>query len=376
MIGSFIFDSPRGTTFFPKLEEELKDRDSAPVLIKDEEVGIEYYYSVCKSRHMEDFTYTEGWNFFCLFSMLCNSFRPDVAMGYGTGVSGVAIHAEAKRRKIPFVYPICNANHPFYTFEDCEALFTDSQATADLYATRDRLNVLTSGIFIDPQRIVSKQRAPRYITMVNPSFSKGLSIFAKLAKVAQKELPELEFLAVDGRGSFAEFISSLHLPNSQKCPWSLKDFPNVFIAEHTDNMKEVYKITKVLLAPSIAYESWGRVASEAVLNGVPAVVSINGGLQEAIATAGISLEIPKECVKDHLRIPTDAEIKPWLNALKEALKRDFSKEFKHARNALSIESSTQRVLEILDPLFAKKAGNSPHIIQDGILRMEHDGNFR
>ncbi|TLD84420.1 hypothetical protein LS70_002420 [Helicobacter sp. MIT 11-5569] len=378
VLGSFIFDSPRGATYFPKLEEELKNRDNKPVVVKDEESGIEYHYTICKSRAMEDFTYSESWRFFQYFSMLCNWFRPDVAMGYGTGTSGIAIHAEAKRRGIPFVYPIYNANHPYYTFDDCDLLITDARATADLYAARDRLNVQATGIFINRDLVLSKERDPKYVTMVNPCAPKGVSIFAKLAEIAQKELPDVKFLAVDGRGSFAEALGALHLPDSNKTPYTPKMFSNVDIAQHTNNMKEVYKVTKVLLAPSLAYESWGRVASEAVLNKIPAIVSANngGGLQEAMAGMGFAVNIPEECRKDHLRIPTDKEIKEWLDALKKALKKDFSKEFKKAQVALDMETSTQRLLEILEPLFAKKAGFNPHIIHNGILRMEHDGNFR
>ncbi|MCI5969259.1 hypothetical protein [Helicobacter sp.] len=376
VLGSFIFDSPRGTTYFPKLEEELKSRGTEPVVLDDE--GIQYHYTICQSRFMEDFTYTESWSFFQYFSLLCNSFRPDVAMGYGTGTSGIAIHAEAKRRGIPFVYPLCNGNHPYYTFEDCDLLITESQATANLYAARDRINVQASGIFINKEKFVSKDREPKYVTMVNPCAPKGLSIFAKLAHIAQKELPDVKFLAVDGRGSFAEALSTLHLPNSEKTPYVPKMFNNVDIASHTGNMKEIYKLTKVLIAPSLAYESWGRVVSEAVLNKIPTLVSANngGGLQEAMAGMGFAVNVPEECLKDYLRIPSDKEIKEWLDALKKALKKDFSKEFKKAQQELDIATSTQRLLEILEPLFAKKASQNPHIIHNGILRMEHNGGFR
>ena len=159
---------------------------------------------------MEQFSYNESWELFQYFSMLCNSFRPDIAMGYGTGTGGVAIHAESKRRGIPFVYPICNANHPYYNFSDCDLLITESQATSNLYAMRDRLNVLPTGIFINKEKFISKERDPKYVTIINPCPAKGVSIFAKLAEVAQKELPDVQFLAVDGRGSFVESLGALH----------------------------------------------------------------------------------------------------------------------------------------------------------------------
>lgn len=69
---------------------------------------------------------------------------------------------------------------------------------------------------------------------------------------------------------------------------------------------------------------------------------------------GFAVNVPEECLKDHLRIPTDKEIKEWLDTLKKILKKDFSKEFKKAQVTLDIETSTQRLLEILEPVFAKK----------------------
>ena len=60
-------------------------------------------------------------------------------------------------------------------------------------------------------------------------------------------------------------------------------------------MKAIYALTKVLLAPSVpsaGYEGWGRTASEAVLNRIPALVAKNGGLEEAMAGAGIALDVP------------------------------------------------------------------------------------
>lgn len=377
VLGSFIFDSPRGaTSYFPNLQEQIAN--NKPLYLKDEDNGVEYYYTICKNTAMEQFTHNESWELFLYFSMLCNSFRPDIAMGYGTGTSGVAIHAEAKRRGIPFVYPICNANHPYYNFSDCDLLITESQATSNLYAMRDRLNVLPTGIFINKEKFISQERTPKYVTMINPCPSKGVSIFAKLAEIAQKELPDVQFLAVDGRGSFVESLGALHLPDSDKRPYAPKMFKNVDIASHTGDMRNIYKVTKVLLAPSLAYESWGRVASEAVLNKIPAIVSANngGGLQEAMAGMGYALNVPEACIKDHLRIPTDKEIKEWLDTLKKALKKDFSKEFKKAEQALSIAKSTERLLEILEPLFARGASRNPQMILDGILRMEYNGGFK
>lgn len=375
VVGSFIFDHPRGAGFFPNLDEDIKNLQGKPAAFVEN--GIEYRYTPCASRYIGQMTHDETWNMFHIYCGMVNFFRPDIVMGYGMGTLGLAVHSDCNRRGIPFVYPICNANHGHYTFEDCDLIFTESAATAQMYAHRDRVNLAHTGIFIDKEKYIAKEHKPEYITIVNPEASKGGGIFAKLALVCQKELPKVKFLAVDGRGSFAETIQTLHEPNNKdKKPLNHKMFKNVDIAGHTGNMKEIYARTKILLAPSLFYESWGRVATEAVLNNIPCIITNNGGLPEAIAGAGIILDPPSECLKDYTRIPTDEEIRPWVEALKTALKKDFKKELKAAQEQLDIERSTDRVLEILEPLFAKKASNNPCVISRGLLRMEVDGGYK
>ena len=379
VLGSFCFDSPRGTTYFPKLEEELKARGTQPVILNDKDNNITYHYTVCASRAMSVFTHDEAWRFYMYYCALLNSFRPDIVIGYGMGTCGIAVQAEAKRRGIPFVYPICNGNHPHYDFNDCALLLTESKATAQLYATRDRMNVIPCGIFIRPEKYIAQKRDPKYITLVNPDPTKGISIFAKLALKAHEsgllQQHNLRFLVVQSRGTFEQSLAKLHAPDSKECPYKPEMFPFVALAQHTGDMASIYAVTRVLLAPSLWYESWGRVATEAALNGIPCIVSTSGGLKEAMGDVGIAVQAPQECHKDHCRIPTDAEIAPWLDALAKVLARDWNEEAKRARETFSLANSTRRVLDALAPLFALRAGSSPHIIRSGNLRMKIDGSF-
>jgi glycosyltransferase involved in cell wall biosynthesis len=66
------------------------------------------------------------------------------------------------------------------------------------------------------------------------------------------------------------------------------DLPNMEIVPHTpgDRMaKDVYARTKILLAPS-AYESYGRVAVEAMCSGIPVIAHPTPGLLESLGDAG------------------------------------------------------------------------------------------
>ena len=379
-------------------------------------------------------------------------------MGYGMALFGTAVHAECKRRGIPHAYPICNGNHPYYNFWDSDLLFTDSAANAQLYAQRDHLNLATTGAFIDKDAYIADSGSHEYITMINPEPRKGGSIFAKLALLAKND-PELKnekFLVVNSRGNFASTVSVLH-DGDGTTNYKPEMFDNVRMTQNTTNMKAIYALTKVLLAPSVpsaGYEGWGRVASEAVLNRIPVLVAKNGGLEEAMAGAGIALDVPSTLHDDPARMPSDEEITPWLEALKQLLKAkkpaapsisltasvsssgstasvsspscfvsssglstpvsspsltggshpnsttsmsspdltggshpelsfaewkaaessEWQARFDEAARLLDIGRSTDRTMAMLEPLFAKRASQNPHIMLKGQLRFGFDGN--
>lgn len=109
----------------------------------------------------------------------------------------------------------------------------------------------------------------QYVTLISLNDNKGARVFYELAK----RMPDYQFLGVKGIGSY-QIIEHL---------------PNVTIMENTINMKEVYGKTRILLMPS-EYESWGRTANEAMINGIPVVCSNADGLKENCSYAGIYVD--------------------------------------------------------------------------------------
>ena len=414
-IGGFIFDSIAGAkSTFPKLEAEVQQDAAKKPPISLEQNGINYLYIPTSTTSLSLLPHDEEWRIYTAFCRQLNIFRPDVCMGYGMALFGTAVHAECKRRGIPHAYPIYNGNHPYYNFWDSDLLFTDSIAQTQLYAQRDHLNLQATGIFIDKDAYIADSGSHEYITMINPEPRKGGAILAKLALLAKND-PELKnekFLVVNSRGNFASTVSVLHDGDDAK-NYKPEMFDNVSMAQNTTNMKAIYALTKVLLAPSVPkawHEGWGRVASEAVLNRIPVLVAKNGGLEEAMAGAGIALDVPSTLHDDPARMPSDEEIAPWLEALKQLLKAkkpaasviaseqsergnltqepkqftfdewkaaessEWQARFDEAARLLDIERSTDRTMAMLEPLFAKRASQNPHIMLKGQLRFGFDGN--
>lgn len=107
------------------------------------------------------------------------------------------------------------------------------------------------------------------VLLINPSQVKGLPIFLELAR----RLPEIAFAALRGWGTTDEDLRAM------------RSLPNVTVLEPVASIDEVFAKTSILLAPSLWYEGFGLVATEALLRGIPVLASDYGGLAESTASS-------------------------------------------------------------------------------------------
>ena len=350
---SFIFDSPAGASVFNNLKDKIDSSKKSVFEIDD--AGIHYIYTRSSSNFEQEQNLNDQELLFKVYCSVLDNFKPDFVMGFGTGMISMTSFAEAQRRGIVTIYPVLNGNHGNYAFPNTDLILTDSHASANLYFRRDQIRMIPTGQLFDPVYCISNKRKPKYITFINPSFEKGLSIFAKLAQYCQKAHPDLRFLVVNSNGNFAENIQYLHTKgNKDDHPLKPQDFDNVDMTPATNNMKPIYTVSKVLVTPSLWWESWGRVASEAVLNNITVLGSTSGGLKEATFGAGIHLDAPEHCIKDNLSLPDDDEIKPWAQALERLVNEDWEQQLKHAQDNLSIDKNIDRLIAILRPYYERR----------------------
>lgn len=104
------------------------------------------------------------------------------------------------------------------------------------------------------------------VTLINMNEAKGGHLFWKLAE----RMPDVQFLGV--RGSYGHQETN--------------DLPNVEVWDNTPHARAIYERTRVLLVPS-SYESWGRVAIEAIASGIPVLAHPTPGLTESLGDAGL-----------------------------------------------------------------------------------------
>lgn len=108
-----------------------------------------------------------------------------------------------------------------------------------------------------------------FITLVNLTAAKGADIFMQLARL----FPNEKFLGVKGGYWKSEQIDI--------------NLPNVTIIDNTPNMRDdVYAKSKIVLMPS-TYETFGMVAAEAIVSGIPVIATPTAGLKENLGDAGV-----------------------------------------------------------------------------------------
>ena len=106
-----------------------------------------------------------------------------------------------------------------------------------------------------------------FILYINPDKHKGLDIFEKIAE----RLPEKKFLVI-GKEDYK--------PRTD----------NITVKGYVSDRKEIFDSARLLLVPSVFPDPHPRVAIEAMVNGIPCIASMRGGLPEELADAGILIK--------------------------------------------------------------------------------------
>jgi len=151
----------------------------------------------------------------------------------------------------------------------------------------------------------------RFVTLVNPCAVKGIDIFLALAD----RFPQVEFAAVPTWGTTAADFAAL------------RRVPNISILPPVDDIDDLLRQTRVMLAPSLWAEARSRMILEAMSRGIPVMASDVGGLAEAML--GMRYLLPVNPVVryrpwlDDLMVPAvevpPQDVGPWAAVLERLL---------------------------------------------------------
>ncbi len=178
------------------------------------------------------------------------------------------------------------------------------------------------------------------IFMFNPLQRKGGLIFKEIAK----KLPSEKFGTVLGWSSLKDNRSSnkfsseyiKRITESESSTFdgvlleyvNLDDCENIMVFALEDDPRVLYEQIKILLIPSQWEEAFGRVAIEAMVNGIPVIASNVAGLKDSVGNGGILVEKDKvnEWVKEILKFKNTEYYKEMSEKAKNWVKKNYSED--------------------------------------------------
>ncbi len=137
------------------------------------------------------------------------------------------------------------------------------------------------------------------VMMINPCPEKGLAIFLALAAA----FPDIAFAAVPTWGADPATMAALAV------------LPNVEIVAPADDIGAVLAPARVLLAPSLIPETFGYVAVDAMLRGIPVLAGNLGGQPEAMLGVDYVLPVAPARRVDGAYVAPAQDIAPWRETL-------------------------------------------------------------
>ncbi|MFV2116761.1 glycosyltransferase [Micromonospora sp. LOL_025] len=161
-----------------------------------------------------------------------------------------------------------------------------------------------------PPPAARTRSGPYRLTFINPEPAKGLGVVMSLLRATVGAKLPFRFTIVEGRWTAAELAERDIVAD---------DRLGLEIVPYRTDICSLYAETDLLLVPSLWQESFGMVAREAVVHGVPVVATRVGGLPEAVGDGGICLDAPPHGAGYHVRM-TSAEIRSWLAAVVAGLR--------------------------------------------------------
>ncbi len=162
---------------------------------------------------------------------------------------------------------------------------------------------------IDWAEVEAPSELRKFVTFVNPMPAKGAMLFARLADMLGSHRPDIPILVVQSATSAGRLNAIPGLDFTK--------YPHIMAAPPTPRPADFFALTRILLVPSVGRESFGRVAAEALVNGIPALVSDRGALPETVRGAGRVLPLPGWLTETSTDLPTVAEAQPWFDAVCE-----------------------------------------------------------
>jgi glycosyltransferase involved in cell wall biosynthesis len=271
-------------------------------------LGIDVTMLCIERKDLQAQTVGEMLQMIVEFDALSSAVKPDLLVTYGGGRAVQSYMQRARRQGTTTLFTLHNRGYADRgIYEHVDNVWSCSAFLRDFY--NKRCGLLSTGFPcpVNWAEVTPADPQNQYLTFVNPAPHKGLAIFARLAEMLFERRPDIPLLVVQSAARKHLLQSSLS--------FEIEKHPNFSVVGPYDDPSQIYQQAKVLLAPSLVPETFGRVAVEAMINGVPPLVGNRGALPETVGGAGRVLPIPHHMDGKAQRLPDTAELEPWFDAI-------------------------------------------------------------
>ncbi|NKB56675.1 MAG: glycosyltransferase [Alphaproteobacteria bacterium] len=246
--------------------------------------------------------------FFYHFDMACAAMRPDLLITYG----GHSVVQEAMRRAqsqgITTLFWLHIQGHEDKRyFKHADYALAPSSYLARHYEKAVEIECADLPPPLHYGEILAPAENRTFVTFVNPAPHKGIALFARLADMLGSARPDIPILVVQSAAD-ATMLNSVPGIDFAK-------YPQILASPRVPRPADFFELTRILLVPSLFEEPFGMVAAEALINGIPALVSDRGGLPDTVGDAGTVLPLPDWLKLDTNRVVDIEDAQPWFDAV-------------------------------------------------------------
>jgi glycosyltransferase involved in cell wall biosynthesis len=276
----------------------------------------------------------ESRQFVAVFQELLRRSRPDLVWSYSGHPVLPRVMRIARMRGIQTMRSVRNHGYEDRAwFANTDRVLATSDYLARYYRKRTGLRSVGIASPIDWSEVLGPEDTRGFVTFVNPSLHKGAALFARLADMLGQARPDIPILIVQSAVGAGQLAATPGL--------DLARYPQIVVSPPIQDARELYALTKIVLVPSTFPEPFGRVAAEAMVNGIPALVSDRGGLPETVGGGGIVLPLPAWMEPAGRRVPEPAEVGPWF----DAVTRLWDDEAEYQRVATAARAAAHRLYD-------------------------------
>lgn len=256
----------------------------------------------------------ESARFTALVDRALAEFVPDLLVACNGHRMIRAAMAAAKARGVATVFALRGYGYDNRRyFADVDAVLTCSAFLTRHYERLIGLSSVPIPPPLDWATVVAPTDGRAFVTFVHPAPHKGLYPFARLADMLGSRRPDIPVLVV-GSGHSAGTLNAIPGLDFAR-------YPQIMAAPAVPAPADYLALTRVLVVPSVFAEPFGRVAAEAMVNGIPAIVSDRGGLPEVVGGdadqggGAFVRALPSWLTHASARLPREAEMEAWFDAV-------------------------------------------------------------